>query len=98
MAFNYITEILNCTVAGSTIPATIEQSGVLTIQPIGTATGTATVEVSNDRTVWIELDSATTHYRIMDPVTVDQCSWLYWRITVPGTGSGSLKFAMVCKT
>lgn len=97
MAFNYVTESLDCTRAGSTVAAKIEQSGVLTIQPIGTATGTATIEVSNDRTVWMELDAATTHYHIMDPVTVDQCAWLYWRITVPGTGTGSLRFAMVCK-
>lgn len=97
MAFNFTTDEIDLTTATSTAPARIVQSGVLVIQPIGTGTGTATIEVSANGSDWVELDPLTTGYDVTEPVTVDQCAWEFWRISVPGTGTGLMAFTFNCK-
>lgn len=93
----YQSSELDCTKVESTDGVELLSSGILTIQPIGTGTGLATLEVSSNNVDYIPFDPLTTNYDLTEPMTIEMCSWRYWRITTIGGGTGLMSFIFTTK-
>jgi hypothetical protein len=91
------TQDTDCSVLGYSDAIQITVPGRMAIQPIGTGTGTVTVQASNDGDNWFDLDPTTTAISIDEPILISECDWQYYRMAVPGGFSGSKVWAISVK-
>jgi len=97
MVFDGQTSDLDLTRSDSTIGLAIRENGVMTIHPVGVATGLVSIEVSNNNIDFFELDSSITGYDVNEPVTIDSCDWYYYRFVTHTVGTGNVYFKIVVK-
>jgi len=96
---------INC-VTGGNFSFVMQPIGTLMVNPIGTGTGTATIYVSNtgEADSYIRLTSIdepvnanTNDYDLTEGVTVEDFSWVYFKMVIASGGTGSMEFLITMK-
>lgn len=68
----------------------------ITIQTIGSGTGTATIRFSNDLdSDFLDYDELSTEYDISKAIDIKQFNYLFMNIFVHSGGTGTVKFKVV---